>query len=167
MREEKKTEKLDESGQEPIENNAEDLRAKASDLEDKLLRSVAENQNLRKICEKEKADISKYCISAFAKDILIVRDNLSLALSNCDKDNNIVEGVRLTLAELDRILESYGIKIIEALGKEFDPNIHQAIIEIEDNAKSPGIVVKVMQEGFIINGRLLRPALVGVSKKCS
>ena len=138
-----------------------------ADLKDKLLRAVAENQNLRKVCEKEKSDISKFCISGFAKDILIVRDNLTLAISNCEKDDPILEGIKLTLNELDRILGTHGIKIIEALGNAFDPNLHQAMLEVEDSEKDPGVVVRVMQDGFMINNRLLRPALVGVSKKCN
>lgn len=162
MNDEKTTE-----NSEPKEStiSSDDFEKTIADLKDKLLRSIAENQNLRKICEREKSDISKFGIAAFAKDILIVRDNLTLAISNCEKDDPILEGVRLTLNELDRILGSHGIKIIEALGAVFDPNIHQAMIEIEDAEKEPGTVVQVMQEGFLINNRLLRPALVGVSKK--
>lgn len=142
-------------------------KAKVAELEEKVLRLLADNQNMRKICDREKADISKFCISDFAKNILIIRDNLTLALSNCSNDDPIIKGLQLTLSELNRVLESYGIKLIEALGAAFDPNYHQALLEIEDEKKQPGIVVQVMQDGFTIYDRLLRPALVGVSKKCN
>lgn len=138
------------------------------ELKDQLLRAMAEVQNTKKRAEKEKADISKFSISGFAKDVLRIRDNLQLALNSGTKDTGaIVEGIKLTMSEMDNILENYGIRIIDALGKEFDPNFHQAMIEIETTDKTPGIVVQVMQEGFMIHDRLLRPALVGVSKKAS
>lgn len=138
------------------------------ELKDQLLRAMAEVQNTKKRAEKEKANISKFSISGFAKDVLRIRDNLQLALNSDTKDTGaIVEGIKLTMSEMDNILENYGIRIIDALGKEFDPNFHQAMIEIETTDKAPGIVVQVMQEGFMIHDRLLRPALVGVSKKTS
>lgn len=149
---------------ESIEN--EELKLKIAELEDKLLRSVAESQNIQKRAEKEKADISKYSISGFAKDVLSIRDNLQLALQNCSDDSNaVIEGVKLTMTEMDKILNGYGIKIIESLGSEFNPHFHQAMIEIETKDKEPGIIVQVMQDGFMIHDRLLRPALVGISKK--
>ncbi|MDO4975068.1 MAG: nucleotide exchange factor GrpE, partial [Alphaproteobacteria bacterium] len=116
--------------------------------------------------EKEKADISKYSISGFAKDVLRIRDNLQLALFNSKEDTSaIIDGIKLTMSELDKILNNYGIKIIDSMGKPFDPHKHQAMIEIESKDQEPGIIVQVMQEGFMIHDRLLRPALVGVSKK--
>jgi molecular chaperone GrpE len=138
-----------------------------SDLEDRLLRAVAEAQNIQKRAEKEKADIAKYCISEFAKDILSTRDNLQLALNNCVEEKNlIVDGIQLTMSELDKVLLRYGITKIDSINKEFDPNFHQAVVEVEDSERKPGIIVEVMQEGFMIHDRLLRPALVSVSKKC-
>ena len=138
------------------------------ELKDQLLRAMAEVQNTKKRAEKEKADISKFSISGFAKDVLRIRDNLQLALQSNIKDAGaIVDGIKLTMSEMDNILGSYGIKIIESAGKPFDPNFHQAMIEIETEDSEPGIVVQVMQEGFMIYDRLLRPALVGVSKKVS
>ena len=142
------------------------LNSKIAELTDQLLRSVAESQNIQKRAEKEKADISKYSISGFAKDVLLIRDNLQLALSNsAENAEAIIEGVKLTMAEMDKILARYGVKMIESLGTAFDPNLHQAMMEIETADKEPGIIVQVMQEGFMIHDRLLRPALVGVSKK--
>ncbi|MBQ7524678.1 MAG: nucleotide exchange factor GrpE [Alphaproteobacteria bacterium] len=143
------------------------LKSQVDDLKDKLLRAVAETQNIQKRADKEKADISKYSISGFARDVLSIRDNLQLALNNCDAAAEaIISGVKLTMTEMDKILERYGVKIIEAMEKPFDPHVHQAMVEVEVADKEPGIVVQVMQEGFMIHDRLLRPALVGVSKKC-
>lgn len=147
-------------------NETEDLQTQIDDLKDKLLRAIAESQNIQKRAEKEKADISKYSISGFAKDVLRIRDNLQLALFNSKEDTSaIIDGIKLTMSELDKILNNYGIKIIDSVGKPFDPHKHQAMIEIESKDQEPGIIVQVMQEGFMIHDRLLRPALVGVSKK--
>ncbi len=138
------------------------------ELKDQLLRAMAELQNTKKRAEKEKADISKFSISGFAKDVLRIRDNLQLALkSNTQDAGAIIDGIKLTMSEMDNILGSYGIKLIDSMGKPFDPNFHQAMIEVETEDSAPGIVVQVMQEGFMIYDRLLRPALVGVSKKVS
>jgi molecular chaperone GrpE len=141
------------------------LKSRISGLEDKLLRSAAESENLQKRMEREKADSIRYSISSFARDVLSVRDNLKLALDNCpDESNAIVDGIKLTITEMDKVLATYGIRQIESADKEFDPHLHQALIEIEVTDKKPGIVLRVMQEGFMIHDRLLRPALVGVSK---
>lgn len=145
---------------------SDDLLKQIEDLKDKLLRAVAESQNIQKRAEKEKSEASKFSITGFARDVLLIRDNLQLAIQNSSENANaIVEGVKLTLKELDTILERNGIKKIESINKQFDPNFHQAMIEIESPDKDSGIVVQVMQEGFMIHDRLLRPALVGVSKK--
>jgi len=140
------------------------LKAELTDLEDRLLRAIAESQNIRKAAEKEKADVLKYSISKFARDVLSIRDNLKLALSNCDSSDAVMDGIKLTLAALDKALTANGITIINAMNSEFDPHFHQAVVEIEDEKKH-GVVVQVMQDGFMINERLLRPALVGVAKK--
>ena len=159
-------EKIEEEAQGEEIREIEKLQAQVDDLKDQLLRAVAESQNIQKRAEKEKSDISKYSISGFAKDVLSIRDNLQLALNNSNEASNaIIEGVRLTMSEMDKVLERYGIKMIESLDKPFDPHFHQAMIEIETADRDPGSVVQVMQEGFMIQDRLLRPALVGVSKK--
>lgn len=158
-------EKIDDKSTVDKKDNTEKLQAQIDDLKDQLLRAVAESQNIQKRAEKEKSDISKYSISSFAKDVLSIRDNLQLALNNASEASDaIIEGVKLTMSEMDKILERYGIKMIESLDKPFDPHFHQAMVEIESD-KEPGVVVQVMQEGFMIQDRLLRPALVGVSKK--
>lgn len=157
-----------ESQNETVLSDIEALSAELADMQDRLLRAIAESENIRKIAEKEKSDIIKYSISKFAKDVLLIRDNLKLALSNSDvSSGNIIDGIKLTMTALDKVLETNGIKIIEALDSKFDPHFHQAVVEIED-AEKQGIVVQVMQDGFMIYDRLLRPALVGVAKKkCS
>lgn len=147
-------------------SDVEKLQGQIDDLKDQLLRAVAESQNIQKRSEKEKTEIAKYSISGFAKDVLLIRDNLQLALNNSSAESDaIIDGVKLTMSELDKVLDRYGIKMVESLNKVFDPHIHQAMIEIESD-QEPGTVVQVMQEGFMIYDRLLRPALVGVSKKC-
>jgi molecular chaperone GrpE len=152
--------------EESLENEAEMLKSKMADLEDQLLRAVAEVQNIQKRAEKEKTDISKYSIAEFARDVLRIRDTLQLALNNSNESPTaIVDGIKLTMAEMDKILANYKITMIESLGKIFDPHFHQAMIEIDSPNEEPGIIVQVMQEGFMIHDRLLRPALVGVSKK--
>lgn len=146
------------------DNKIEEMNKLIVNLKDQLLRTIAELQNVKKRHEIEKANISNFSITTFAKDVLSIRDNLCLALANC-KDNSdaIVEGVKMTLKHLDKILDSYNIKIIVSLNKQFDPNYHQAMSEAVSD-KDPGTIIQVMQEGFMIKDRLLRPALVVVAK---
>ena len=149
------------------QNEAESLREEIATLRDKLLRCVADSENSRKRFEKEKEDLMKYCVSSFAKDILTIRDNLVLALDNYNPENSesITDGIRMTLSEMDKTLKNHGISKVESLHSVFDPNFHQAVLEIPTEDKESGTVVQVIQEGFYIKERLLRPALVGVSKK--
>lgn len=146
------------------DNKIEEMSKLIINLKDQLLRTIAELQNVKKRHEIEKTNISNFSITTFAKDVLSIRDNLCLALANC-KDNSdaIVEGVKMTLKHLDKILDSYNIKIIASLNKQFDPNYHQAMSEAVSD-KDPGTIIQVMQEGFMIKDRLLRPALVVVAK---
>jgi molecular chaperone GrpE len=137
------------------------------DLKHRLLSALAETENVRKRLVKEKEDVSKYCISSFARDILPIRDTLLLAIKNSSEEGPVFEGIKLTMAEIDKIFEKNGVTIISATGQKFDPNVHQAVFDVPDESKEPGVVVEVVQEGFLIKGRLLRPALVGVSKKCN
>ncbi|MDR0942734.1 MAG: nucleotide exchange factor GrpE [Holosporales bacterium] len=152
--------------QDEAKDDVETLKSQIADLKDKLLRAAAESQNIQKRADKEKSDIAKYSVSEFAKDVLSIRDNLQRAIASCvETTGAIVEGVKLTLSELDKVLKRYNITMIESLDKEFDPHFHQAVAQIENNDKKPGTIVQVMQEGFMIHDRLLRPALVNVSKK--
>ena len=164
-----------ESEQEPVEPIVVEVD-EMSDLKNQLLRTLADNENNRRRYEKEKEDLSVYVISNFAKEMLSVLDNLQRALEvsnkidieNKDIDNNtknFIEGVQLTEKQLNSIFEKFKISIIESLNSKFDPNIHQAMFEIENNEVDEGTILQVIQEGFKIEDRLLRPALVGVSKK--
>mgnify|MGYP001274620412 CR=1 FL=1 len=150
----------------------EELSLKVDELKDQLLRTVAESENLRRRMEREKADSSKYAVTNFARSILSVADNLNRALDSVTDDarstneelDNLVMGIEMTSKELDNIYEKFEIKPIDALGKKFDHNLHQAMFEIDDQERPAGIVVQQVQKGYTIVDRLLRPAMVGVSK---
>jgi len=148
------------------------LEGKVEELNDKLLRSLAENQNLRKIHDKEREDLIKYSSSSFAREVLNIVDNLERAFNlfkdnpefNNDKFKDIKVGVELIEKELTNSFERNGIKLIESVGKKFDPNYHQALNEVESDKES-GIIVNEIQKGYMLYDRLLRPAMVSISKK--
>ena len=150
----------------------EELSLKVDELKDQLLRTVAESENARRRMEREKTDSSKYAVTNFARSILSVADNLNRALESVTQDaraaneelDNLVMGIEMTSKELDSVYENYEIKPIDALGKKFDHNVHQAMFEIDDPEKPTGTVVQQVQKGYTIVDRLLRPAMVGVSK---
>lgn len=144
-----------------------------ADLKDRLLRMLAEMENLRKRTERDVADARTYGITAFARDILTVADNMHLALAALDTElrekadvgvKALLDGVELTERELVNALDKNGVKRIDPLGQKFDPNRHQAMLEIEDASVPSGQVVQVVQAGYLIGDRVLRPALVAVSK---
>lgn len=150
------------------------LRAEVSDLKDQLLRSIADLENARKRHAKEREDAVKYAASKFARDMLEVADNLRRALESVPEGagrddlpepvRNLVEGVEATERTLLQAFERNGIQRIEALGRKFDPNLHEAMFELEDSSQPTGTVVQVLAPGFTIADRLLRPAQVGVSR---
>lgn len=148
------------------------LEAEKADLKDKLLRTLAEMENLRRRTEREVADARAYAITAFARDILNVSDNIRRALEAIPADQRTSEGplkafadgIDLTDRELLKTLGRHGVKEISPQGEKFDPNLHQAMFEIPDPSVPNGTVVQVVQTGFSIGDRVLRPALVGVSK---
>lgn len=149
------------------------LERDLADYKDRLLRALADMENMRKRTEREVADARTYGISAFARDILGVADNMHRALQALDDDlrakaddatKALLEGVELTERELMNTLEKHGVKKIDPLGKKFDPNRHQAMFEVEDAGVPSGTVAQVMQAGYLIGDRVLRPALVAVSK---
>jgi molecular chaperone GrpE len=149
------------------------LEREKADLTDRLVRLAAEMDNLRKRTDRDVADARKYAVSKFAGDMLVVGDNLRRTLaavpeelreSGDDALKSLVEGVEMTEREMDRLLEKNGIKRIAATGERFDPNMHQAMFEVPDPTVPPGTVVQVVQEGYQIGDRILRAALVGVSK---
>jgi molecular chaperone GrpE len=147
------------------------LEAENSQLKDQLLRTLADMENLRRRAEREKEDTQKYAVATLARDILSVADNLRRALESLPADQvpdeatrNLLSGVEATERELLGIFERRGIKRIEPVGERFDPNFHQAMFEVPNSGQEAGTVVQVLQPGYIIFDRLLRPALVGVAK---
>ena len=162
---------LEESNGETKENLADSQEKKIAELNDKVLRLLAENQNVRKNQEKEKEDILKYGSFNFASQILNLTDNLDRAFSifkNNEKfkDKEFIEitnGIELIEKELLSTLEKNSITYIDCLNKKFDPNFHQALSEI-DSEKEPGTVVEEVQKGYMLHDRLLRPSLVNVAK---
>ncbi len=145
--------------------------AEIADLKDRLLRAVAETENLRRRSDREKADAANYAMTAFARDLLSVGDNLRRALDSIPADTDLgdnaktlVEGIEMTERELLNMLERHNIKKIDPLGDKFSHDLHQALFEVPDTGKEDGTIVQVMQVGFVIKDRLLRPAMVGVAK---
>lgn len=148
------------------------LREQAASMRDQTLRALAELENTRRRAERERQDIAKYAISDFARDLLSTADNLRRALDAVPSDaigqdavlTNLNDGVAATERELLSALEKYGITKIASLDEKFDPNFHQAMFEVPDSGKPAGIIVQVVQDGYMIHDRLLRPALVGIAK---
>ena len=143
-----------------------------ADLKDKLLRAMAETENLRRRGEREKSELRKYAIADFARDMLAAADNLQRALSSVSEEarnsspelDQLLEGVELTQRELQGHFDKHGIKEINPLGEKLDPNLHQAVVQIDHPEAPHGTVVQVMQPGYMIQDRLLRAAMVGVAK---
>jgi molecular chaperone GrpE len=150
-----------------------DPQAQATELKDRLLRTLAEMENLRKRTEREVADSRAYGVASFARDVLGVADNMRRALDAISPElrkgaeagvKALIEGVELTERELQKALEKNGVRQFTPRGEKFDPNVHQAMFEVPDPAVPAGSVVEVVQPGYMIGERVLRPALVGVSK---
>jgi len=149
------------------------LTAENADLRDKLLRTVAEMENLRKRTQREIEDTRSYAIAGFARDMLTATDSLARALTMLPAEaresadgtvKSLIEGIEMTEREMQRLLAKHGVKPIEAEGQKFDPHRHQAMFEVPDPTRPEGTVVQVVQTGFAIGDRVLRPAMVGVSK---
>jgi molecular chaperone GrpE len=148
------------------------LLAEHAELRDRLLRTMADMENLRRRTEREKTDTARYAISNFARDVLTVGDNLQRTIDHVPADasaqdpalKSFLEGVELTERELLNVLERHGVTRIEPRGQRFDPNCHQAMYEVPDPSVPEGTVVDVMQAGYVIGDRCLRPALVAVAK---
>jgi len=173
--------KLETESQDVAETNANETQAadpvataeaERDDFKDKLLRTLAEMENLRRRTEREIADAKAYAVTSFARDLLGSADNLRRALESVPEttqsatDNGLkalIEGVELTERELLKTLERHGVRKIDPQGEKFDPNLHQAMFEAPDVAIAKGLVSKVVQTGYKIGERVLRPALVGVS----
>ena len=157
---------------EGVAAEVEQLQAEKADLQDKLLRALAEAQNVRRRAQQDVERERKFGIERFAKDVLSVADNLGRALSVLPDDTdaidpalrNVIVGVQATERELQSVLERHGIKRVESLGRPFNAEFHQAMIEIEDPTVPAGTVVQELARGYLIAGRLLRAAMVAVSK---
>ncbi|MBV8185993.1 MAG: nucleotide exchange factor GrpE [Alphaproteobacteria bacterium] len=154
------------------ESELQRLQAEKAELQDKLLRALAEAQNVRRRAQQDVERERKYGIERFAKDVLSVADNLGRALAALPSEpgavdpavRNVIVGIQATDRELQSVLERHGVTRIEALGKPFNADFHQAMMEIEDPTVPAGTVVQELIPGYLIAGRLLRAAMVGVAK---
>jgi len=152
----------------------ETLARENAEHKDRVLRTLAEMENLRKRTERELSDMRQYGIASFARDVLAVADTMDRALKALDAElqetanpgvKALLEGVELTERELLKVLEKHGVKRFEPQkGDKFDPNLHQAMFELPDPSQPAGTVAQVVQSGYMIGERMLRPALVGVAK---
>lgn len=169
-------EEVAEGGQhaaEALESLKADYEARLNEMQDQLLRAVAETENVRRRSARDVEETSKYAVSGFARDMITVGENLFLALNSVPEEarkeegllKSLADGVEMTVRELLNAFEKHGIKRVDPLGEKFDHNRHQAVSQVEDPSKEPNTVLHVMQAGYVINDRLLRPAMVVVSKK--
>jgi len=150
------------------------LQAEVESLKDQRLRALAEAENIRRRADKEKADASQYAVTKFARDMLGIADNFARALAAVPAHirdaadpqvKAVLDGVEATDRQLIQTLERYGVKPVDTSDGKFDPNLHQAIAEVPGNGKPAGAIVDVVQQGYTIGERLLRPAMVTVAKK--
>ena len=157
----------------PEVGSVEALQKEVADARDKMLRTLAEMENLRKRTSREVADVRLYGITGFARDVLDIADNLQRALDAVPAEARanaepglkaLIEGVELTERSLHNALEKHGVKKFDPVGQKFDPNFQQAMFEVPDPSVPAGTVVQVMQAGYTIGERVLRPAMVGVAK---
>ena len=157
---------------EPALPDATALAKEVADYKDKLLRSLADMENLRRRTDREVADTRTYGVSSLARDIAGVADNMRRALAAVGESADtiegsakaLIEGVELIERELLKVLEKHGVKKFDPQGVKFDPNLHQAIFEVSDANVASGSIAQVIQPGYMIGERVLRPAMVGVSK---
>ena len=144
----------------------------AAELKEKLLRALADMENLRRRGQREREEATKYAMTNFARDLLTVADNLRRALDSVSDEASaepadglasLTKGIEMTERELMNLFERYDIRRVEPAGEKFDPNFHQAMFEVPNSGQAAGTVVQVMQPGYVIDKRLLRPAMVGVA----
>jgi molecular chaperone GrpE len=150
------------------------LKNEVENLKDQRLRALAEAENIRRRADKEKADASQYAVTKFARDMVGIADNFARALAAVPAQvreladpqvKAVLDGVEATDRQLMQTLERYGVKPVDTSSSKFDPNLHQAIAEVPGNGKPAGSIVDVVQSGYMIGERLLRPAMVTVAKK--
>ena len=165
-------EKEENSEEEIVQTDDDKSKEEIRALKEEKIRVLAEMENLRKRFDREKIDSIKYGSVNFARDILSPIDNLERALSAINKEDdhpqsikNLIEGLLMVKKEILNALEKNGITKIDSVNKKFDPNLHQAMMEIEDDNLDEGVVIQEIQTGYMMHDRLLRPAMVGVSKK--
>ena len=156
----------------PIKEETPEEKLKAT--QEKLLRTMAEMENQRRRFEKEKQEAFEFGGFNFAAESLLLIDNIDRAIVSFKNDeslknnkdlNKIIDGIEIIKKDLVSILQRNGIEAIERINKKFDPNFHQAMLEVENNTKEPGTIVQEIQKGYMMKDRLLRPSLVGVAKK--
>ena len=159
--------KVEEMTKQELLERLKDTEKKSQENYDLYMRTYAEMENIKKRGMKEREDLARYANESLIKEILPVVDNLQNALSHAQNDENstgLVEGVELTLDGLMKTLEKAGLKEVEAEGKPFDPNFHEAISKQSDDAVAPGHVIRELQKGYVLNGRLIRPSMVVISE---
>ena len=158
----------------PDSEKEESAEEKLKKTQEKLLRSMAEMENQRRRFEKEKEEAFEFGGFNFAKESLSLLDNIDRAINSFKNDeklknnkdlNKIIDGIDVVKKDLISIFKKNGIEAIECINKKFDPNFHQAMLEVENSAKQPGTVVQEIQKGYMMKDRLLRPSFVGVTKK--
>lgn len=151
-----------------MEQKVESLKKEAAENHDRLLRVAAEFENYKKRATREMNDFRKFANESFVKAMLPVVDTLDLAIESSSNDKNanksMVEGVNMTLKEILKVFEQFGVKRFESIGKTFDPSLHQAVMQEETKEYPDNTVLKELQKGYMIHDRLLRPAMVVVSK---
>jgi molecular chaperone GrpE len=162
----------EETGEHSPEARVAALEAELAEHKDRLLRALAETENVRRRAQREREDAAKYAVAGFAKELLSVADNLRRALDSLpwaeakdDRTRSLLAGVEATERELMSVFERHGIRRIDPDGERFDHNLHQAIFEAERPGKPGGTVIEVLQPGYVLHDRLLRPAMVGVAKE--
>lgn len=165
-------------GQEPENGEATDsevtaLRAEVADLKDRMLRAMADAENTRRRAERDKTDAKQYAVTGFARDVLSVADNLKRALEHYPAEARaaatpqvkaVIEGVEATERHLLATLERHGVKPIDTSSGRFDPNLHQAIAQVPSEGRPAGSIVNVVEQGYVIADRLLRPSMVTVAR---
>ena len=160
------------SGEASVEARVAALETELAEQKDRLLRALAETENVRRRALREREDASKYAVAGFAKELLSVADNLRRALDSLpaseardERTRGLLAGVEATERELLAVFERNGIRRIDPDGERFDHNLHQAVFEAERPGKPGGVIIEVLQPGYVLHDRLLRPAMVGVAKE--
>jgi len=147
-----------------------ELEAEAASAKDQMMRALAEAENVRRRADRDRADALKYGAAGLAKELLAVADNLARALETAPKGSEdaavsgLVDGVAMTAKQLQDALAKCGVQRVSPLGEKLDPNFHQAMMELESGEYAQGMVAQVLQDGYVLHDRLLRPAMVAVSK---